>query len=80
MTRNCACHDRPVHWVKDDRYRAGGFWRCTVNTNAQKRDRYDRDPIYRIEKNLHDYARKRRATLERQRLALSEERETDGPL
>lgn len=41
--------------------------------NAQKRDRYDADPIHRISKRLHDDARKRRETIERRKAALTEE-------
>ena len=26
---NCACHDKPMHFSKDKRYRRGGFWQCS---------------------------------------------------
>ena len=29
-----------MRWLKDPRYRAGGYWRCTVRENAQRRQRY----------------------------------------
>jgi hypothetical protein len=73
--------------------RAGGWWQCRIRkleasrrTDQARRDvkvarqraRYDADPIYRIEKVLHDSARRRRATLERRRAALLTDREGDS--
>lgn len=67
---------------------AGGFWRCAVRKratsrrvdsarrdakNQKTRERYDTNPVYRIEKLLHDSARKRRATLERRHAAHARE-------
>ena len=37
--------------------------------NQQKRDRYDADALYRISKNLHDHARRRRQTIQRKKEA-----------
>ena len=66
--------------------RAGGWWRCAVNKRElsrrtdearrdmkaeRQRDRYDTDPIYRIEKNLRVAAYKRRVRLERRRADLA---------
>lgn len=87
---NCVCHDEPAYWQKDSRLRAGGFWLCAVAKrersgrvdaarrdvkNARQRDRYDLDAVYRIEKNLHDNARRRRQTIKRRRAAHVSEQE-----
>lgn len=38
---NCRCHGEPMRWVKDRRYRAGGWWRCVVTERAyQHSDHY----------------------------------------
>jgi hypothetical protein len=66
---NCACHGEPAYWQKDKRLEAGGWWECPEKRRRLQRDRYDLDPIYRIEKNLHDSKRKRRVTIERRRSA-----------
>jgi hypothetical protein len=63
----CGCHDAPAYWTTDPRYKAGGFWRCAVRKRGYQRDRYDNDPIYRIEKNLRNDARKRRQRIVRRR-------------
>jgi len=44
----------------------------------RERDRYDNDPIYRIEKNLKTGARRRAATLKRKREALHGEISPEG--
>ena len=82
---NCACHGAPCYWYKDARKTKGGYWVCSVRKReharktdtarravktARQRDRYDRDPIYRIEKNLSDTARRRRLTIERRRASI----------
>lgn len=83
---NCSCHGEPMYWQADRKRKAGGWWLCAVKRRklardryhdrhrAQKlqrqRERYDSDPIYRIEKRLKDDARKRRATIVRRRAAL----------
>jgi hypothetical protein len=61
-----------MYWSVDPGGREGGYWRCAVTkrerqraTDAARRDvkcqrqreRYDSDPIYRIEKRLRDAAR-----------------------
>lgn len=46
-------------------------WRCAVKVNERERARYDRDPVYRITKNLKNDALKRRQTIERRRAALN---------
>ena len=66
---NCRCHDEPAYWQKDRRLKAGGWWECSIKRTQRERDRYDRDPIFRIEKRLHDDARRRGDTLKRQREA-----------
>jgi hypothetical protein len=68
--------------------RAGGHWTCAVKRREKsrrvdgarrgikaerQRDRYDRDPVYRIEKRLSDDARRRRQTIERRRASLVSE-------
>ena len=79
----CACHGEPAYWQADRRLRAGGWWECPVKRRQvsragyharyrakklqQQRDRYDSDPIYRIEKRLNDDARKRRQRLDARR-------------
>lgn len=67
----CVCHGEPAYWQKDTRTcRAGGYWRCSVKHREKALARYDRDPVHRIGKQLHDQARKRRATLTRRRATL----------
>lgn len=66
---DCKCHDKPAYWQRDLRCRAGGWWECSIKRTQRQRDRYDRDPFYRIGKRLHDDARRRGATLKRQREA-----------
>jgi hypothetical protein len=83
---NCVCHNLPLSWTTDKRMVPGGWWQCPVRRRensarsdlkrrdlkiAQQRERYDADPVYRIGKNLHDHARKRRDTIERRRVALA---------
>ena len=73
-----------MYWNPDSRYLAGGFWRCAVKTaermaahyaangdkiRARKRDHYDADPIYRIEKLIANGKRARGQTLKRHREA-----------
>jgi hypothetical protein len=41
-----------------------------VNKRAYQLERYDRDPIHRITKQLNNTARRRRETIERRRAAL----------
>jgi hypothetical protein len=67
----CACHGEPAYWQKDARLPKGGWWECSVRRRQYQRDRYDNDPIHRIEKNLKGDARKRRQTIERRRAALA---------
>lgn len=31
----CSCHNEPMYWNIDSRYRAGGFWQC----RAKRRER-----------------------------------------
>jgi hypothetical protein len=72
----CGCHGEPMY----KRRRSG--YECSVAVKARaarayaadperkrahQRDRYDTDPIYRIEKNLHDHARRRAETLRRRK-------------
>jgi hypothetical protein len=74
----CECHDRPMH----SNGTTGARWRCRVKNlarmrdgqeerretkTARQRDRYDRDPIYRISKLLHDSTRRRGETLTRRK-------------
>lgn len=77
---DCVCHGEPAYWHRDPRLLKGGSWRCRVRKrevdaahsdakNARMRERYDTDPVYRIEKNLHDHARRRKQTLARRRAA-----------
>jgi len=81
--RLCNCHGEPMLFKKDRRYTAGGFHACAVanrercrvyyTANSDRirqraRDRYDDDPVFRIEKRLADDARSRRKTIERRRL------------
>jgi hypothetical protein len=153
---NCKCHDQPMLWHKDQRRKAGGYFRCLVRKREQcretarrwreqnpelkrernakrvfigsiyagmehhfpggreslgplyealydfkarqaaeltaaqrafseqlerkrdetlqkRRDKYDSDPIFRIEGNLKNAARKRRMTIERRKAQLAEE-------
>ena len=58
-----------MYWTRSSRYRAGGFWHCAVRHRDRIRDRYDSDPVHRIEKNLRNDALKRRQKLERRRAA-----------
>lgn len=39
----CDCHGEPSYWDKDDRYRAGGHWRCAVKIREKRRRRYRED-------------------------------------
>lgn len=74
----CPCHGEPAYWQAD------GYWRCAVKKRAvarrvdqarrdvktaRQRERYDADPVYRIEKRLRDDARMRAATLKRKKEA-----------
>ena len=86
---NCVCHGEPAYWKKDSGMAAGGWWQCAVQARAQERERYharhrerklqqqreryDSDPFYRIEKNLHDHARRRRETITRRRILVTEQ-------
>lgn len=88
---NCACCGEPAYWQKDNRTASGGRWYCAVTArerqrvryyeryrdkkNARARERYDIDPIFRIEKRLHDDARRRRERIERRRAALATDTE-----
>jgi hypothetical protein len=56
--------------ARDHRRRSDPIYR--EKERAQLRARYDSDPIFRLGKNLHDAARKRQATLERNRQKLKE--------
>lgn len=71
---HCLCHQKPMFWHRDARKPPGGYWRCLerkrqINADWQ-RDKYDRDPVYRLAKSLHDSrlargkrrARRRQAT------------------
>ena len=69
----CACHGERMYWMTDARYRAGGFWRCAVKKRSHAQERYDRDPIHRISKNLQNAAQKRRKTIARRRALLEQE-------
>jgi len=69
MVRACDCHGEAMGWRKDPRYRAGGYWVCHVKERARYQDRYDSDPVYRIQKGLLGNRRKRAATLQRMRRA-----------
>lgn len=81
----CACHGEPMLWNRDTRYRLNGFWRCAVKNRErsatnyaksagrylqQRRDRYDNDPVHRIEKRIRDNAHGRAQTLSRRRESL----------
>jgi hypothetical protein len=71
-----------MHFHRDKRYTRGGFYTCTVKDRAksrryyaenaekvcaQKRDRYDNDPFFRIQKRMTDDARQRRYTINRRK-------------
>jgi hypothetical protein len=75
---NCRCHGEPAYWQKDTRLVPGGWWECSVKRRARELDRYDRDPVHRITKNLRNDARKRRERLERRRAALLTDREGES--
>jgi hypothetical protein len=64
-----------MFWHKLPRLKAGGHWRCYVRKrevgNAWAQAKYDRDPLHRIGKNLHDHARRRRDTIERRKQAMT---------
>jgi hypothetical protein len=64
------CHGEPGNWNVDSRRASGGYVRCAVNKRAYQLERYDRDPIHRITKQLNNTARRRRETIERRRAAL----------
>ena len=68
---DCSCHGVAAYWQKDKRIKAGGFWECSVKRNQWSRDRYDRDPIFRIERQMQVARYQRAQTLKRQREALS---------
>lgn len=86
MSKNppkCECHGEPCYWHKKKDMRAGGLWRCAVRKrevqrsasfrarqNAQRMERYDADPIYRIKGNLRVSALRRRQTIARKKEAL----------
>lgn len=36
LTRLCECHGEEMYWEKDNRKRAGGFWRCSMKWRATK--------------------------------------------
>ena len=63
----CQCHGEEAYWQKDSRTKAGGWWECAVKRRARERERYDRDPVHRIEKILRASRDKRVRTLERRR-------------
>lgn len=78
----CGCHNAPMLFRKDSRYRRGGFYYCRIKNLqrcrasyeknretrlAKKRQRYDTDPIHRIEKRLADDRRSRQKTVKRRR-------------
>lgn len=71
-----------MYWHRDRRLLNDGSWRCHVRKreladsyrelkNGRQRERYDLDPVYRIEKNLRDHARRRKQTIARRRAALA---------
>jgi hypothetical protein len=62
---DCNCHGLPALWMPDVRYLAGGWWRCRVKHRDNERDRYDRDPVHRIEKLMKKNMKDRRDRLER---------------
>jgi hypothetical protein len=81
----CSCHGEPAYWNPDRAMRAGGHWRCAVKKREQqratdkarretklqrRRDKYDTDPVWRIERLLKTAAERRRATLKRRRETL----------
>lgn len=37
MTPICKCHGEPAKWTKDNRYRAGGYWRCRMKHRVHLR-------------------------------------------
>lgn len=83
---DCSCHGEAMYWQKDKRLRAGGRWICGAvrraqsaaryavvsdETRARWRQRYDTDPVFRIEKLMAD-ARRRRLTNQKARTKPSE--------
>jgi hypothetical protein len=40
----CDCHGELMHWNRDSRYHAGGFWRCAIKRRAEVKARHARDP------------------------------------
>ena len=64
--RYCECHGSPMTWVFDDRYNAGGYFRCYLRdaeTTAAWRKRNpekaflhtNNDYLQRKKRRLHDY-------------------------
>lgn len=78
-----------MYWQQDSRYGKGGYWHCAVKAREyareryrtrgrdtklrQARERYDADPVFRIEKRLHDDARRRRQRLDARRARFATE-------
>lgn len=56
----CKCHDYPMLFNVDTRYRAGGFWRCTIKQRERSRILYHTRVTVRVRKRLlrlaHDRA------------------------
>lgn len=57
----CKCHNEPLLWNRDQRYRAGGFWKCRIHRRKIDKDRYEKDPRSKI-------VATKRAKLRRQRV------------
>ena len=62
-----------MYWHKMNDRKAGGLWRCVITKRTTDRAvflrRYDRDPIFRLERNMRKNAHDRRLTLARMRSA-----------
>lgn len=67
----CDCHHEPMCWKRERNRKPGGYWTCRIRKRetdaAYQRARYDRDPFWRITKNLKNAARHRANTIARRK-------------
>ena len=69
---NCVCHDEPMYWIKDPRYRAGGFWACAVKRRATMRSYYHERQAFVVRGRKRLNARRSKALKRRRERQLRE--------
>jgi hypothetical protein len=62
--KRCECHDEPMTWVFDTRYKRGGYFRCYIRDAETTRAWREKNPAKRYLQVVDDLIVRKKRTLE----------------